>query len=333
MLSRRPGSLGRLRPLLVLGSLAAAVLLGCATSVRPADGGSSAVQPTEPAASVSPSAAPTPPPAVTTQPSESPIPSPTGSAAPYAGLPAVPAALRVDRFAQVVTNDLAVRSRPSVGSDSVILDHHLGVGDRLFLGAGPIQASGYTWYAAQAVGPYRDEPFGWVASASRGGEPWLVGLDLACPSPPVTIEQLAAMFDLERVACFGDTSLSFEAYAWSMLLADLPMGWWGTPAWLNPLVHTRFVEGGFGHQMAVVYDPRANIAETADEYVGDYPPGNGIRYRITGHFDDPGSASCRGGGTDPVTGSRYENPPELMRLLCRAEFVVTARERLGGDST
>ena len=333
MLIRRPGSRGRLHPLLLLGSLAAVVLLGCATSERPADGRSvpSTVRPTPPAAVVWWSAAPTPPPAVTTQPSASPIPQPTPSASPYAGLPATPAALRVDRFAEVVADDLVIRSRPSVGSDSVILDHHLGAGDRLFLVAGPVEASGYTWYAGQDSGPYGNEPFGWVASASRGGEPWLVGLDLACPSPPVTIEQLATMFVLERVACFGDTPLSFEAYAWSRMLADWPMGWWGTPAWLLPLVHQEFV-GDYGHWLAVVYAPASNIVRTADGYVGD-PPGNGIRYRITGHFDDPASVSRRVGGIDPVTGSRHEYARDLARLDCRAQFVITDREPLEGVPT
>ena len=57
------------------------------------------------------------------------------------------------------------------------------------------------------------------------------------------------------------------------------------------------------------------------------PDGQGeVGYRVTGHFDDPASGTCRGGMVDesgdgePV---RTEDPVEYEVLGCRTHFVVT----------
>lgn len=268
-----------------------------------------------------------PTPAPTLEPSRTPPPTA------YTYLPGRPGPLQVNAFATVLADDLVVRSSPSVGTDSKVLAPHLTVGRRVFVLDGPVAGSGYDWYLVDPLPPGSDTfpHFGWVAAASLDGVPWIAGLTLACPALPVTIGQITAIFDLERVACFGNVPLSFEGYAWSMPAADWPADWWTSPSWLLPLVHQEFV-GDYNHGLAVVYAPGSDIARTPDELVDD-PPGNGIRYRITGHFNDPAAVSCRQRWRDPVTGRTQERPPELVRLACRAQFVVTERESLEGAST
>jgi hypothetical protein len=72
---------------------------------------------------------------------------------------------------EVVVPDLRVRTAPTVDNRvSVKLDPLLGVGVRLKVIEGPVDADGYHWYRVQAV----DLPHaGWVAAADHDGEPWI----------------------------------------------------------------------------------------------------------------------------------------------------------------
>ena len=85
----------------------------------------------------------------------------------------------------------------------------------------------------------------------------------------------------------------------------------GTPAWLNdPFLQVEY-RTPFANQMVVRY------ALGVDAPTGDWA-------RLTGHFDDPASATCRGSYDDPETGERRKIPVEAQVLGCRLRFVVTA---------
>jgi hypothetical protein len=75
--------------------------------------------------------------------------------------------------AEVVTDDLVVRSLPFVGADSQIFGE-LGPGTAVHVTDGPAVGSGYEWYRVEPAGETDFEP-GWVAAASKEtpAETWL----------------------------------------------------------------------------------------------------------------------------------------------------------------
>ena len=100
----------------------------------------------------------------------------TPSAPPASAVAAPPLDALVDgALAEVVTDNLRVRSEPRRGQGSVIHAPRLQRGARLAVLAGPVEASGYTWYRVAPLdvelkGGVTD---GWVAAAARDGTPWV----------------------------------------------------------------------------------------------------------------------------------------------------------------
>ena len=87
---------------------------------------------------------------------------------PSAAGPLVPGALAV-----TVSDRLRVRSEPRVASDSLRYEPVLPVGTQLVVAAGPVDASGYTWFRVAPLGVSLaggvDQ--GWVAVADHDNHP------------------------------------------------------------------------------------------------------------------------------------------------------------------
>ena len=134
------------------------VLAACASApVTPTPAGSSAP-------------APSPSPASTFGSTASPTPStPTPAAS-----PATTDSL-VGETVVTVSGNLVVRSEPRVSDDSSMYQPWLPLGTELTVLDGPVNGSGYTWYKVAPVsfaglsGP----GYGWVAMASKDGDPWI----------------------------------------------------------------------------------------------------------------------------------------------------------------
>ncbi len=277
------------------------------------------VTPSSPSASpaaptTSPSAYPTPPSVATVTPRPVPTPEPT----PIPPIAARPGPLRVDGFADVLVTDLAIRSKPAATDSKVV--GRLTTGDRVFILKGPVEDSGYAWYRVLSSPEYLTSfswnwglervKRGWVAAASLEGEPWLAGRELACPRQALDEAVPVRMSALEHLSCFGSQTISLTAQRssyddlWGQMMR-------GTPAWLNdPFLQVEY-RTPFANQMVVRYAPGV------DAPTGDWA-------RLTGHFDDPASATCRGSYDDPETGERRKIPVEAQVLGCRLRFVVTA---------
>ena len=118
--------------------------------------------------SSSPSASPGGAPATATPGSATATPSPT--AIPSSAGPIVPGAMAV-----TVSGAVRVRSAPRVADDSQLYTPVLPAGTRLVVTAGPVAASGYTWFRAAPVGFRLDGGIdqGWVAIADHDGTPWV----------------------------------------------------------------------------------------------------------------------------------------------------------------
>lgn len=134
------------------------VLAGCGSTPGPT------ASPVSPAASlVSPAGS-----------SAAPAPSPTAPVS-----TAAPSQAPTDPFLGTVvvtiSDNLVVRSEPRVSDDSIIYEPWLPLGTELTVLAGPVSASGYTWYEVAPVSfAGLDGPgHGWVAMAGKDGEAWI----------------------------------------------------------------------------------------------------------------------------------------------------------------
>ena len=105
-------------------------------------------------------AAPSPSEAQATAPAET---------APASASPGTASRLAAGDIAAMVSDGrLVIRTLPGTGADSAIFKTKIYPGQRLLILEGPVEASGYPWFRVQ-LGTIE----GWVAAASREGEPWL----------------------------------------------------------------------------------------------------------------------------------------------------------------
>lgn len=225
---------------------------------------------------------------------------------------------------------LRVRSEPSVQAGSLKYEPLLPEGTSLEVLEGPVAGSGYDWYrvAIEARstldGGIRK---GWVAVADRDGTPWVE----ACPTE-VRPSTLTAIAPLTRVACFGDTTLTFDARLETQAM-DIDWGPMEVPE--------RFVSvGPPDHGYIFLVDPdeprfdphELLLLRVADPSVDATGPGGvvtGFVAQVSGHFDDPASAECRSPeGVRPDEGYTDEEVVEF----CRGAFIVTDVTPHQGDT-
>jgi hypothetical protein len=220
--------------------------------------------------------------------------------------PVEPVVIQTDTLIEIIVTDLIVRSAPGVDpAGSTILAGRLTTVDRAYVVAGPVDASGYAWYQ---VGPLlrpdgSSAPFGWIAAASREGEAWVRRIEPSCPAAA----ELAGVLDLqplERLACFGDRSLTLTGPQVACGAGGGPWTW--EPSWLMGI-------GGCG--LAI---------DASDALLVRVPPGGSgldgsAPATVSGHFDDAAAAGCTVTTADPA----FPAPgPDEAVLICRTEFVV-----------
>jgi len=174
---------------------------------------------------------------------------------------------------------------------------------------GPVSADGYEWYQVLPMRPdgLRERPFGWVAAASREGEPWLVRETLDCPEPP-DLEDLLRLLPEERLACYGGRTITFlGGRDGGCGVADgVPVSY--EPRWLMS-------ESGCGFGSA---PGEIGLLLRMPEGL-ENPFGVFERVQVVGHFDDPAAQAC-------VAMANYPDvtPPTRAEAVaqCRTQFVV-----------
>lgn len=258
-------------------------------------------------------------------------PSPTEPAADETASPSPeqPDALGPDSVASVVTTDLVVRSRPEISDESEILSPSLSSPTLLYVVDGPVTASGYDWYQVHPFGMhYLDfmtgaPPFGWVAAASREGEPWIAAATPECPSTDVDtvrVDTIRAMTNIALLACFGGTEdLTLEGEFGGCFVAD--------PAAIEPgwLYQTGCSLVPPGYQLGQVLPDPGGLPM---RFAADVPIPfdlEGELVRVAGRFDDPIARTCEPVAIDgeEFGGVTQSIEPAQAVLLCRAQFVVT----------
>jgi hypothetical protein len=277
--------------------LLAVVLVGCSSATPTAAPGSSEVPtPAGVASAAATSVAP-------------PTPGPT--ATPTATAQATPGAVALARDSVAVTaaTSLVLRSKPEVSEASQIFKPSLSKGDQVFVVAGPVYASGYDWYDVNPLSAkYMNG--GWVAAASRAGEPWIVPAVATCPPIPTTFAQLTALTDGQRLACFSRVPITVRARVIRFIgSVDPGMAW--VPAWFGQMAYE--LRDPTGTAPSTVMGPLFFALDPAGTHPDPLPEGKVVT--VTGIFDHPGAAGC--------TVQLADEQPEPTDS-CRSKFAVTA---------
>jgi hypothetical protein len=143
-------------------------------------------------------------------------------------------------------------------------------------------------------------------------EPWAPREPVCRPNRP-RIEHIAAMRPAERLTCYGDRELTFEAW--------VPMREYGGICEFGPphswmICEDYWLASGPGTSPAwldYAFAPNARVAKGADSW--------GRHVRVTGHFDDPAARQCPEPGWDGTV-------PEGWREQTRSDFVRECRQKL-----
>jgi hypothetical protein len=287
--------------------LGIAVLLGWALFTR-----------TPPAGGLSPSAVPSVSPASPSGgvPSSSPLA--TSSAEPTYPLSstpafAVPAGILPEGSRVVVTLD-GLRVRESPGLDAPVRDT-LASGTVVQVGGlwGPTAVDGIDWYWVLT----EDTTVSGYVAASQGGVHYLNLLPNRCDELTSNLASLTSHTAWERLACFGDRSLTVTGtYGCSVCGSELD----GTyePSWLASPNNLTYL-GWPGAVLVLHFPPE----------LGSAGPAHGSMVRVTGHFSDPASTTCVISDAPGHHGVPVEQV--FAEIWCREQFVVESLEVIGSD--
>ena len=224
-----------------------------------------------------------------------------------------------------------MRTKPSLGPESWRYTPLLPKGTDLYVVSGPRHGSGYHWYEVVPIAfsvdgliessrPPERAYTGWVAVASRDGEPWLGHRMVTCPAKPRDVIALAALSVAERLTCFSGAPITVPARildcncsatgpcdalepAWFFVTGEylliVPPATQTPPAWPYP------------GAVQLVLDPKGRHSDPLplDKVVA-----------VTGMFNHPAAATCRANLAPDMPGE----PILVPSGECRTTFVVTS---------
>ena len=241
----------------------------------------------------------------------------TSTAAPTYPLPstpefsAPPGVLPADSRAVVTLDRLRVRDGPGLTA---------GVRDTLATGTvvevdgqwGPIVVDGIDWYWVIT----EDHLVSGYVAKSSGGVPYLELLPARCDELQPNLASLTSHTAWERLACFGDRSLTLTGtYGCPVCGVEEP----GTyePRWLASPENLSYL--GWPNTITLHFPPDSGSAVAANASI----------VRVTGHFSDPASTTCV--ITDAPGQHGVPVDPIFAELWCREQFVVDLMEVIGSD--
>ena len=138
----------------------------------------------------------------------------------------------------------------------------------------------------------------------------------------VDLALLQSLTEWERLACYGDRSITIEGTLGCGGCGGVYAGTF-EPAWLATPMNFEFLS----------VEPQERIGPFRLRFAPDGPerpqePGVAPILRVTGHFDDAAAADCvvatLGNGNEPINDT-------VAELYCRSQFVVDSYEILGTD--
>lgn len=235
-----------------------------------------------------------------------------------------PPALQVGGVADVLVTSLRVRTKPDRSASSLRLVPFLSAPRQIAILGGPVTADDYQWYFVAPVdlkseftplnGSANGRPWGWVASESREGEPWIAPAEARCPETPTTMDEIAALEGLTGLVCFTSEPLTVSAVVEGSSCKE-PLGGELDPSWFAGDAPAAFVPPSAGQKCGYTppIDPSAALPE------GGLHALNGRKVLVTGVFDHPAARDCV---YRPPDGPAVTGPEGAIR--CRMAFAVTA---------
>jgi hypothetical protein len=231
----------------------------------------------------------------------------------------------------IVTANEGVRMRtePSLEAPSERYTPMLPKGADLYVISGPEHGSGYHWYEVSPLGdeihgligssrPPEHAYTGWVAVASRDGEPWLAHRKVNCPNKPRDVTALTSLSGLEGLTCFSRVRITVRARILPCGCSTTGPCDWGNPAWF----------WNWGEYLVIVppttrqsdSSPRGGIELVVEG--GGSPHSMPIDkvVTVTGMFNHPAAATCQ---VNSAAGSDGD-PVWWPAGSCRTRFVVTS---------
>jgi hypothetical protein len=224
----------------------------------------------------------------------------------------MPSAELVGKTAVTAVDGVRVRSQPRVSDDSFKYDPLLPLGTPLYVLDGPVSASDYTWYEVVPLTSRLDLHSGWVATASRSGEPWLAARDFACPPMPTDLRSLRALPSSVGLACFPRVPITVHA---RLIECNCEIdGPAYSPGWFGL---------GSGGKLLVEPEVTRPPADAARWFILELDPAGqhpdvlpvGEVVEVTGIFDHPAAAAC--------TGNVGVDDAPVPTQDCRLQFAVT----------
>jgi len=236
-----------------------------------------------------------------------------------------PPGLQAGGVADVRVTSLRVRTKPDRSASSLRLVPFLSTPRQIAILGGPVTADDYEWYFVAPVdlkseftplnGSADPRPWGWVATGSREGEPWIEPAEAQCPETPTTMSEIAGLVGLTGLVCFAGESITVTATIEQNPCADsfsaVPDPRWflgGGPVFAPPLAGQ---ECGY----APPIDPAVALP------AGGLDALYGKKVLVTGVFDHPAARDCV---YRPADGPVVKGPEGAIR--CRMAFVVTVIE-------
>ncbi len=251
----------------------------------------------------------------------------------------IPAAtLASDQIVHSTVDGLEVRR--STGIDGERLGS-MAAGMEAFVVGGPREVDGYNWYKLSGLGlppssgcvsAEQTDPFecpvwgGWVAAGDKDGTPWLEPSSPDCPPSPMNLEDLGpGRSDLQRLACYGNQTITFRGW-WPKLPQDAGLGGLcevsdPTPRWLvcQNINYNLLDPSPSGDGLGLL---RISI----NPATGVTMPERGQWVEVTAHLDDPAAEQCYDAGAN--------YPPDVdpgERVLdCRGQLAVESVKVVDG---
>ena len=223
-------------------------------------------------------------------------------------------------FEWVVANDLALDSGPAeIEETAAVTPAVLAAGEQVWVLETRQTTSG-AWHlvVADQMVPDFEIPFGWV-TAERDGAPVLGAAPLACPDPPLSVDQAAELGRFGGLACYGNVPIEVRGFT--------PIGCGaggsprtGTPDWLNGT----WSGIGIGDREPSPPDFDVGAAIGARVQPGHSPEagcGQPGWFRFVGRYDHPASSTCRTQDTNGLVEVVID--ARVTELLCRTQLVLT----------
>ena len=297
--------------------LLSVVVAGCATPSAQETQAASNPATATPSAAASASGMPTP--------SSTPMPTatsdPTGTPAPVLAFQAPDGFLPPNSIVTVVVDQLQLRTEPGLAAS---VQGTAVRGERFSVAAyfGPVVRDGIDWYR---LWPATVGDLDAWAAAGSGEDRYVEVVAPECPEGQPDLATLSNMTSgWDRLACFGDRPLTIEGTfgcpggCGGTTGGDFEPFWLAFPFTFNLLWVNAPADPGAGSGLELRFSPDSTL-----------PPAEGSIVRLTGHFSDPASTTCRMSTFDGEQATPVDS--RTAELSCRERFVVDAFEVIGTD--